>query len=155
MESPESVSREKRSFLPPRVEILRLDFSHLGRPVRPQPMEDRGLECGRVVNRLLAIVREHRMSARRVGSPLDDGTIHAILDALRVESLGGDPRFLLRHPDPVASWLRESLYQELLEEPGNVLFTTRIDDKTVRYEAMEPSFWRECLAGLKERLSGA
>lgn len=72
MESPEPLPREQRSFLTPRVEILRLDFSRLGRDVRPMPIEDRGDETRRVVHHLSAIVREHRASARRIGSPLDD-----------------------------------------------------------------------------------
>ena len=145
MESPDSLPREERSFLTPRVEILRLDFSRLGRPARPLTIEDRDVESGRVVKHLLAIVREHRASARRIGSPLDDWALRAVFDALRVESLGGDPRSLLQHPDPVAAWLRQALFEDLLEVSSNVFFTTRLDEETVRYEAMEAAFWRECL----------
>jgi hypothetical protein len=119
MESPESLPEEKRrSFLPPHVEILRLDFSRLGRPARPLPIEDREAETRRVVHHLSAIVRGHRASARRIGSPLDDWALRAVFDALRVESLGGDPRALLQHPDPVAAWLRQALFEDLLEVPG-------------------------------------
>lgn len=145
MESPEPLPREQRSFLTPRVEILRLDFSRLGRPARPLPIEDREAETRRVVHHLSAIVREHRASARRIGSPLDDRALRAVFDALRVESLGGDPQSLLQHPEPVAAWLRQALFEDLLEVPGNVFFTTRLDEETVRYEAMEAAFWRECL----------
>jgi len=154
MDSPDRRPREERRFLPPQVEILRLDFSKLARRNPPQGIEDRGAERERVVRRLLAIVREHRASARRVGSPLGRETLQTIIEALRLESFGGDPRPLLRHRDPVAAWLRESLFQELLEEPSNVLFTTRLDDETVRYEAMETAFWRECLEALEERVAG-
>jgi hypothetical protein len=145
MESPEPLPREQRSFLTPRVEILRLDFSRLDRPARPRPIEDREAETRRVVHHLSAIVREHRASARRIGSPLDDWALRAVFDALRVESLGGDPQSLLQHPEPVAAWLRQALFEDLLEVPSNVFLTTRLDEETVRYEAMEAAFWRECL----------
>jgi hypothetical protein len=154
MESSSHEPGEGRRFLPPRVEILRLDFSRRGKPAREQARDDRDGEIARVVKRLLAIVREHRASARRVGSPLGRDALRTILQALRIESFGGDPRPLLHHRDPVAAYLRESLFQELLEEPSNVLFTTRLDDETVRYEAMEAAFWRECLAELEERVAG-
>jgi hypothetical protein len=72
------------------------------------------------VKHLLAIVREHRASSRRIGSPLDERALRAVFDALRVESLGGDPRALLQHPDPVAAWLRQALFEDLLEVPGTL-----------------------------------
>jgi len=144
-----------RSFGSPAAEILRLDFSKLGKPAEPQPIEDRRAEARRVVTRLEAILREHRASARRVGSPLDDETITMVIQALRIESLGGDYRPLLRHDDPIAAYLRQSLFDELLEEPSNILFTTRIDDETIRYEAMESAFWRECLDLLSKTLTFA
>lgn len=154
MESSDSLPGEqRRSFRPPRVEILRLDFSRREKPGRTQALSDREGEVARVVKRLLATVREYRASARRVGSPLDRTALGMIVEALRLESFGGDPRPLLHHPEPVAAWLRQSLFQELLEEPGNVLFTTRIDDETIRYEAMEVAFWRECLRGLGEAVA--
>ena len=155
MESPDSLPGERRTFLPPHAWILRLDLSQLGRPIRPRAIEDRAAETARMVRRLLAIVREHRVSARRVGSPFDDTALRAVLYALRVESLGGDPQALLQDPDPVGAWLRQALFQDLLEEPSNVFFTTRIDEDTVRYEAMEAAFWRECLAELGERVLGS
>lgn len=144
----------RRSFLTPRVEILRLDFSKLGKPARPRAVEDRGAEIGRIVKRLLAIVREHRASARRIGSPLDTKAVETVVEALRIESLGGDPGPLLHDSDPVATWLRQALFEDLLEEPSNIFFTTVIDDETIRYEAMDAEFWRECLGGLEERLGG-
>ncbi len=153
MDLPDSPIGERRSFLPPRIEILRLDFSLRERSPRTQSVGDRDIEVERVVKRLHTIVREHRASACRVGSPLGSTDLEMILEALRIESFGGDPRPLLQHPDPVATWLRQSLFQELLEEPSNILFTTRIDDETIRYEAMEPAFWRECLRELEESLA--
>ena len=153
-EEEDSKKRKMRSFGAPAAEILRLDFSKLGKPAVAQPIEDRLVEARRDVKRLIAIVHEHRASARRVGSPLDDDALGVVLRALWVESLGGDYRPLLQHDDPVAAWLRGSLFQELLEEPGNILFTTRVDDETIRYEAMESAFWRECLELLEREVAG-
>lgn len=155
MESPESPPAKRvPSFLRPCVEILRLDFSRLGRAVRPMPIEDRGDETRRVVHHLSAIVREHRASARRIGSPLDDWALRAVFDALRIDSLGGDPQPHLRHPDPVAAWLRQVLFEDLREATSKVFFTTRIDQETIRHEAMEAAFWRECLEEWVERGPG-
>jgi hypothetical protein len=153
-EEEDSKKRKMRSFGAPAAEILRLDFSKLGKPATAQPIEDRLVEARRVVKRLIAIIREHRASARRVGSPLDDEALGLVVRALRVESLGGDYRPLLQHDDPVTAWLWDSLFQELLEEPGNILFTTRVDDEMVRYEAMEAAFWRECLELLEREVAG-
>ena len=141
MESPEPLPREQRSFLTPRVEILRLDFSRLGRSARPLPIEDREAETRRVVHHLSAIVREHRASARRIGSPLDEWALRAVFDALRVESLGGDPRSLLQHPDPVAAWLRQALFEDLLEVSAMFL--------------MPDTHWRGLLHELEDRVSGS
>lgn len=153
METPDPISDGKRCFLPPRTEILRLDLSKLARQSSRQPIADRAAESGRVVRHLLAIVREHRASARRIGSPLDRESLEAVLEALRIESRGGDPRHLLEHSDPVAAWLRRALFEDLLEVPSNVLYTTQVDDETIRYEAMEAGFWRECLRALGERVA--
>lgn len=141
MESPEPLPREERSFLTPRVEILRLDFSRLGRPASSQPIGDRAVESGRVVKHLLAIVREHRASSRRIGSPLDECALRAVFDALRVESLDGDPRELLQHPDLVAAWLRQALFEDLLEVPAMFL--------------MPDTHWRGLLRELEDRVSGS
>lgn len=104
MDPSESIpDKRERSFLPPRIEILRLDFSRFARSATTQVTREREAEVGRVVSRLLAIVREHRASARRVGSPLDQRDLKAVVEALRVESSGGDPRPFLHHPEPVAA----------------------------------------------------
>lgn len=116
MDPSESIpDKRERSFLPPRIEILRLDFSRFARSATTQVTREREAEVGRVVSRLLAIVREHRASARRVGSPLDQRDLKAVVEALRIESSGGDPRPLLHHPEPVAAWLRQALFEDLLE----------------------------------------
>ncbi len=153
MEAQDKNPGKRRCFLPSHTEILRLDFSRLERPARLQSIGDHSGEGERIVRRLLAIVREHRASARRIGSPLGRDELLGIVEALRIESSGGDWRPWLRHPDPVAAYLREALFQELLEESGHVLFTTRIDGETTRYETMEKRLWRECLGRIAEQIA--
>lgn len=117
---PDPLPEKERCFLPPRVEILRLDFSRIHRPAPAQVTPDQEAGIGPVVMRLLAIVREHRASARRVGSPLEERDLEAVFEALRIESYGGDPRPFLRHSDPVAAWLRRALFDDLLEVARNL-----------------------------------
>jgi alpha-galactosidase len=37
------------------------------------------------------------------------------------------------------------LFEELVEEPSNILFTTTTGPETTRYDAMDATFWLECL----------
>lgn len=154
MDSPKFPIRAKRSFLPPHVEIIRLDLSRLGRTARPLPMENRWHHSERIGKRLITIVNEYRICAHRVGRPLDSEALANIIHALRIESFGGNPQALLDHGDPVAAWLISSLYQELLEEPGKIFFTTSVDHDMIPDAAMPPAFWRECLAELEGRILG-
>lgn len=141
-----------RRFLPPRVEILRLDLSHHRKRPAARPVENRDDECTRVVARLHSIVREHRTSARRIGTPLDNRSLQNIIAALHAESYGADYRPYLEHPDPVADFLRNALFNDLLEVPCTLLFTTRSGTGTNSYKTMAPSLWRECLSLLMQRL---
>lgn len=138
METPEPISDGKRCFLPPRTEILRLDLSKLARQSSRQPIADRAAESVGVVRHLLAVVREHRASARRIGSPLYEGALRAVFDALRVESLGGDPRALLQHSDPIAAWLWQALFEDLLEAAGRFASS---------------ALWRRSLDELEEKVT--
>jgi len=38
-------------------------------------------------------------------------------------------------------------------EPSNIFYTTKVDAKTVRYQALPKDFWKECLAQLRHQLS--
>jgi hypothetical protein len=48
--------------------------------------------------------------------------------------------------------VKRSLFDELLGEPSNIFFTTKVDSKTLRYEALPKEFWKECLALLRKSL---
>ena len=79
-------------------------------------------------------------------------SLDIVLGALEAETRDEDPTGILSDFDEIRTYLLTSLYQDLLAEPSNILFTTHIAKDVVRYEAMEADFWRECLAGLRQKL---
>jgi hypothetical protein len=118
----------------------------------PQEIEDRKGETRRIVKRLLAIIEEHRVSALRVGFTLDAAALGTVIRALEAETRNEDPLLVLSGNDEIGSYVLTSLYEDLLAEPGNILFTTHIAKDVVRYEAMEAAFWKECVAALRMKL---
>ena len=121
----------------------------------PQEIEDRKGEAKRIVKRLLAIIADHHSSADCIGVALDQPLLLKVVSALEAETRNEDPAPLLSHEDEVRAYLMRALYEELLEEPSNILFTTQVNPDVVRYEAMEVGFWRECLAELRKKLAGS
>lgn len=123
-------------------------------PVRsPQEIEDRRGEARRISKRLLAIIADHHRSAEHLSVAMDRDFLLEVIDALFAESERKDPAPFLNDADEVRSYLKRALYEELLEEPSNVLFTVQVSPDVMRYEAMEVEFWRECLAQLKAKLT--
>ena len=118
----------------------------------PQDIEDRKGETRRIVKRLLAIIEEHRTAALRMSFVLDADTLDVVLRALEAETRGEDPSPILSDSDEIRAYLLASLYEDLLAEPSNILHTTHVAEDVVRYEAMEAAFWKECLAGLRQKL---
>jgi hypothetical protein len=123
-------------------------------PKAPQEIEDRKGEAKRIVKRLLAIIADHHSSADCIGVALDQKLLLQVVAALEAETRNEDPTPLLQHEDEVRAYLMQALYDELLEEPSNILFTTQVSEDVVRYEAMEGKFWRECLEELGRQLRG-
>jgi hypothetical protein len=122
-------------------------------PKAPQEIEDRKGEAKRIVKRLLAIIADHHASAKHIDIELDQPLLLGVVAALEAETQNEDPAPLLNHPEEVRGYLMRALYEELLEEPSNILFTTQVSPDVVRYDAMEVGFWRECLAELRRQLS--
>lgn len=118
-----------------------------------QEIEDRKGEAGRVVKRLLAIIEDHRQAAVRLGVEMDAGLLEVVIRALEAELRREDARAVLQQGgDEVRSYLATALYEELLEEPSNILFTTHVAPDVVRYEAMDAGFWGECVGELRRVL---
>lgn len=122
-------------------------------PVKPpQEIEDRKGETRRILKRLLAIIEEHRVNALRMSIVLDAEGIQKVLLALEAETRREDPSPHLDTGNEIRSYVLTSLYEDLLAEPSNILFTTHVATDVVRYEAMEASFWKECVAALRQKL---
>lgn len=124
----------------------------LAQPKPPQEIEDRKGEAQRIVKRLLAIIEEHRVSALRMGFTLDAPALETVIRALEAETRNEDVTVVLSDDDEVRRYILTSLYEDLLAEPSNILFTTHVAKDVVRYEAMEAAFWKECVAALRQRL---
>jgi hypothetical protein len=118
----------------------------------PQDIHDRKGETRRIVKRLLAMIEEHRKAALRMNFVLNAEALDVVLRALEAETCGADPAAILSDPDTIRSYLLTSVYEDLLAEPSNILFTTHVATDVVRYEAMEVAFWGECVAGLRAKL---
>lgn len=118
----------------------------------PPKIADRSGEIRRVVSRLAALVVPHLDTAKAMNLLLGADDLRAVISALEAEADGLDPRSHLEGPDEVRVYLRQSLYEELLAEPSNVFYTSKINPEIVRYEAMPRDFWKECLAELRKKL---
>lgn len=118
----------------------------------PQEIEDRKGESRRIVKRLLAIIEEHRVSALRMGFTLDAAALDTVIRALEAETRKENPAGILADADEIRTYILTALYEDLLAEPSNILFTTHIAKDVVRYEAMEAAFWIDCVAALRHQL---
>ncbi len=102
----------------------------------------------------MAIIADHHSSADHIGIALDQILLLKGASAQEPGTRNENPSPLLHDADEVLASLLRAIYEELLEEPGNILFTTQVNPGTVRCEVMEIGFWRECLAKLKRQPGG-
>ena len=123
-------------------------------PVAQSPnIEDPKKEKSLILKRLQAIIREHLVSADRLGAKFSSADISIVLSALRAHAKNGtQPVFNASTNDEIHCYVLESLFAELLDEPSNILYTTKTGKDTMRYDAMQPSFWIECLDLLETKL---
>ena len=54
--------------------------------------------------------------------------------------------------DEIESHCLNRLFEELVEEPSNILYVTPTGPSTTRYDSMDPSFWIECLDLLEREI---
>lgn len=119
----------------------------------PKIIADRMREKARIVKRLLALIATHAESATRMGVPLGLPDLLAVISALEAEADGLNPVTHLTTGEDISSYLRASLYEELNGEPSNIFYTTQVNEKVIRYEALPKDFWKECLARLRVDLA--
>lgn len=134
------------SDLPPNIRPL---FEHGTEipniPAKIQRIEDRKSEARRVVKRIAAIVEEHRLAAIPLGLVFTGEDLRSVITALRDHARGGSGAPVPGARDEIHAHVLNRLFEELVEEPSNILFTTVTGPDTTRYESMDPAFWIECL----------
>lgn len=114
---------------------------------------DRKAEARRVVRRLSNVVVEHHEASLALGVSLGVSEIQIVIAALRDHAQGGMGKPVLDGCDEILSHCLTRLYEELVEEPSNILYATPTSPDTIRYDAMEPSFWIECLDLLEQNIA--
>lgn len=114
-------------------------------PDSAQDIEDRKGEAKRIVKRLGAIVEDHRQSAVPLNIELGGKDIALVIDALRDHAQGHPGTPVDGARDEIHGYCLNRLFDELVEEPSNILFTTQTGPDTIRYDAMNAKFWLECL----------
>lgn len=115
--------------------------------------KERSMERKRVTKRLISIIHEHQIVANRLGVEFNHILIHRTIDALIAEASATTSAANLVDLNEVTQYLLTSLYEELLEEPSNILYTTKVSIDVVRYEAMDVLFWKECLIELRHHFT--
>jgi hypothetical protein len=118
----------------------------------PRTPQERSLEVSRIAPRLMLLMDEHRRAAQSMNIILDRDSILHVIESLREHARQGDPQPAATARDEVHAYVLTRLFDELSEEPSNILFTTQTSPDTVRYDAMEAAFWIECLNELEKRV---
>jgi len=115
-------------------------------------IENRPQECARIVKRLLEMIDRHVASLTKSGLSISWAEMQLVLLALEADVDGREVNVHLDGADEISAYVKRNLYDELVGEPSNIFYTTQVDGKTVRYEALPKDFWRECLSLLREKL---
>ncbi len=115
-------------------------------------IENRAQECARIVKRLLEMIDRHVASLTKSGLSISWAEMQLVLLALEADVDGRDVNVHLEAADEISAYVRRNLYDELVGEPSNIFYTTQVDGKTVRYEALPKDFWKECLSLLRQKL---
>ena len=114
-------------------------------PEVDQEIQDRKGEAEKVVKRLITIFEDHKDAAIPLKIKLSSQDLRLVLKALRDHAKGGSGSPVSGSRDEIHGYCLNRLFDELVEEPSNILFTTRTGPDTMRYDAMNASFWIECL----------
>jgi len=110
-----------------------------------QDMEDPKGEAQRIIKRIAAIVEDHRQAAVPLKIDLRPDDLRAVVGSLKQHAKGAAGTPVPGARDEIHGYCLNRLFEELVEEPSNILFTTQKGSDAVRYDAMSASFWLECL----------
>jgi len=110
-----------------------------------QPMDDPLAESKHIIQRLCVIVEDHRQAASHMDIQLGSNDLKLVIGALREHARGKEGLPVPHARDEIHGYCLNRLFEELVEEPSNILYTTKKAADTVRYDAMNTKFWIECL----------
>jgi len=116
-------------------------------------IENRPQERERIVRRLLERIDAHVASLAKSDLSINWAEMQLVLLALEADAEGRDVNVHLDGGDKISAYVRRNLFDELVGEPSNIFYTTQVDAKTVRYEALPKDFWKECIALLRQKLT--
>ena len=116
-------------------------------------MMNRKAEAQRVVKRLEKIIKEHYQASLSLSIDLSDENLKIVTNALRDHARGGTGNITLKENDEIRAHCLNRLFEELVEEPSNILYTTSTGADTMRYDAMDLTFWIECLDLLDQSIA--
>ena len=119
--------------------------------VKPE-IENRKTEAKRVIKRIFGIILEHREASLQLDVDLGWEELSIVIAALRDHANGGLGTLKLNDYDEIESHCLNRLFEELVEEPSNILYVTPTSPSTTRYNSMDPSFWIECLDLLEREI---
>jgi hypothetical protein len=128
------------------------DHDHGDTPTAKE-IENRPQECERIVRRLLERIDAHVTSLAKSDLSINWAEMQLVLLALEADAEGRDVNVHLDGGDEISAYVRRNLFDELVGEPSNIFYTTQVDAKTVRYEALPKDFWKECIALLRQKLT--
>lgn len=131
--------------------LFSIEPEKLETPEATQEIADRKLEAKRVVDRLTNIVAEHQRASQPLGASIESSELKIVTTALRDHALGGSGELTLEGCDEILSHCLTRLFEELVEEPSNILYATPTGPDSNRYDAMDISFWIDCLDLLAKR----
>ena len=114
---------------------------------------DRLEEAKRVVARIQNIVDEHREACLPLGVKLSLSELRIVFSGLRGHARGGQGALNLGDRDEVEAHCLNRLFEELVEEPSNILYVTNTGPDSKRYDAMDSIFWIDCLDLLEKELT--
>jgi hypothetical protein len=125
--------------------LFKIEEEKPGPPVDAPEIINRPQEAKRVAKRITSIVDEHRHASLALGVTLGAAELRIVIAALRDHAKGGPGTLDLTNRDELQSHCLRRLFEELVEEPSNILYATKTGADSIRYDAMESSFWIECL----------
>ena len=114
-------------------------------PVEEEQKMDNPKEARRIVERLAAIVEDHKRAAKQLEIDLSTDDLSLVVSSLKQHAKGGQGTPVSGARNEIHGYCLNRLFEELVEEPSNILFTTQKANDTVKYDAMNASFWLECL----------